>query len=66
MKGFNLIFGNLGNHLIEEKEKELQHIIDHQKQEIKRLRETIEDMERRGPSRPTSTSQLPPMPMPVK
>ena len=54
-----------GNHLIEEKQNELQRIIEHQKQEIKRLREGIEDLERRGPSRPTSTSQLPPLPMPV-
>lgn len=54
-----------GNHLIEEKQKELERIIEHQKQEIKRLRGLIEDLENRG-SRPTSTSQLPPMPMPVK
>ncbi|CAF0728049.1 unnamed protein product [Brachionus calyciflorus] len=55
-----------GNHLIEEKQNELERIIEHQKQEIKRLRGTVEDLERRGSSRPTSTSQLPPMPMPVK
>ena len=54
-----------GNHLIEEKQNELARIIEHQKQEIKRLREAIEDLERRGTSRPTSTSQLPPLPMPV-
>jgi F0F1-type ATP synthase membrane subunit b/b' len=54
-----------GNHLIEEKQNELARIIEHQKQEIKRLREAIEDLERRGASRPTSTSQLPPLPMPV-
>jgi hypothetical protein len=55
-----------GNHLIEEKQNELQRIIEHQKQEIKRLRECVEDLERRAPSRPASTQQLPPMPMPVK
>ena len=52
--------------MIEEKQNELQKIIEHQKQEIKRLRECIDDLERRGPSRPTSTQQLPPMPLPVK
>ena len=54
-----------GNHLIEEKQSELNRIIDHQKVEIKRLRETIEDLERRGASRPTSHTQLPPLPLPV-
>ena len=57
---------NTGNHLIEEKQNELNKIIEHQKVEIKRLRECIEDLERRGASRPTSTQQLPPMPLPVK
>jgi hypothetical protein len=61
-----VLFYPKGNHLIQEKEQELQRIIEHQKQEIKRLREGIEELERRGPSRPTSTSQVPPMPMPVK
>lgn len=60
------MFYYLGNHLIEEKQNELQRIIEHQKQEIKRLRDSIEELERRGASRPTSSSQLPPMPMPVK
>jgi hypothetical protein len=55
-----------GNHLIEEKQQEMQRIIDHQRQEIKRLREMMEDLEKKGTSRPTSTTQLPPMPMPVK
>lgn len=55
-----------GNHLIEEKQGELTRIIEHQKQEIKRLRDVIEDLERRsGGSRPASNTQLPPLPMPV-
>ncbi len=51
--------------MIEEKQTELNRIIEHQKQEIKRLREAIEDLERRGASRPASHTQLPPLPMPV-
>lgn len=54
-----------GNHLIEEKQNELNRIIEHQKQEIKRLRDAIEDLERRAGSRPGSHTQLPPLPMPV-
>lgn len=54
-----------GNHLIEEKQNELNKIIEHQKQEIKRLREVVDELEKRGVSRPTSTQQLPPMPLPV-
>jgi hypothetical protein len=50
-----------GNHLIEEKQSELQKIIEYQKQEIKRLRERIEDMETRVNSRPQSSNQLPPL-----
>ena len=52
--------------MIEEKQNELHRIIEHQKQEIKRLRESIEEFDKRGTSRPTSTTQLPPMPLPVK
>lgn len=50
-----------GNHLVEEKHIELQRIIEHQKQEIKRLREVVEDMERKPLSRVQSSSQLPPL-----
>lgn len=49
-----------GNHLIEERQNELQKIIEYQKQEIKRLREKIEEMESRV-SRPSSSNQLPPL-----
>ena len=55
-----------GNHLIEEKQIELQHIIDYQKSEIMRLRETIDELEKHSGSRPTSTTQLPPLPQPIK
>jgi len=50
-----------GNHLVEEKQTEYQRIIEHQKHEIKRLREIIDDMERKPLSRAQSTSQLPPL-----
>jgi hypothetical protein len=51
---------NQGNHLVEEKQQELQRIIEHQKGEIKRLRETIDDLESSRQSRPSS-NQLPPL-----
>lgn len=50
-----------GNHLVEEKQTELQRIIEHQKSEIKRLREKMDDLELRLNSRPPSSSQLPPL-----
>lgn len=50
-----------GNHLIEEKQTEFQRIIEHQKHEIKRLRELVEDMEKKPLSRVQSSSQLPPL-----
>jgi chromosome segregation ATPase len=57
-----------GNHLIEEKHNELNGIIEYQRDEIKRLRDNVEDLERRtgGGSRPSSSTQLPPMPLPTK
>lgn len=62
-----------GNHLIEEKQTELNKNIEYQKQEIKRLREYIEQLEKKttaqqqqNSNRPLSSTQLPPLPQPIR